>query len=41
MLVWTDVWSRPGGWDAALWFRARSWVAFAAYLNVIDVEYVG
>ncbi|MGQ4482634.1 hypothetical protein [Streptomyces sp. SAS_276] len=40
-LVRRDVWPEPGGWDAALVFGSRSWVAFTAYPDGIDVVSVG
>ncbi|WP_405909582.1 hypothetical protein OG742_37270 [Streptomyces sp. NBC_00828] len=41
VLVRPGVWPEPGGWDVALLFGPRSWVAFAAYLDGIDVVDVG
>ncbi|GAA3902454.1 hypothetical protein GCM10022207_84420 [Streptomyces lannensis] len=41
VLVRRDAWPRPGGWEAARSFAPRSWMAFSAYLDGIDVGYVG
>ncbi|QIJ62539.1 hypothetical protein [Streptomyces sp. JB150] len=39
VLVQSEVWPAPGGWDVA--FGARSWVAFTTYADGIEVYDVG
>ncbi|MEV6738640.1 hypothetical protein AB0N14_17595 [Streptomyces sp. NPDC051104] len=41
VLVRRDVWPATGSWEGALWFGARSWVQFVAYLDGIEVVNVG
>lgn len=40
-LVQPESWPPPGGGDGALWFGPRSWVAFTAYLDGIEVYDLG
>lgn len=40
-LVRRDAWPEPGGWEAALWFGPRTWVAFIASLDGIDIVNMG
>ncbi|MEU1935048.1 hypothetical protein ACH49O_19060 [Streptomyces coeruleorubidus] len=41
VLVRPESWPAPGGWEGALAFGPRSWVAFTAYLGGIQVYEVG
>ncbi|MCI3277604.1 hypothetical protein [Streptomyces cylindrosporus] len=41
VLVRPDSWPAPGGWAGALAFGPRSWVAFTAHLDGIEVYDAG
>lgn len=40
-LLRRDAWPEPGGWHGALQYGQRSWVAFTAYADGIEVYDVG
>ncbi|WP_234390015.1 hypothetical protein [Streptomyces sp. MMG1533] len=40
-LVRPGSWPSPGGWDGAVWFGPRSWVAFTAFAGGIVVYDLG
>ena len=41
VLVRPGTWPTPGGWDGAVGFGTRSWAAYTAYADGIQVYDVG